>query len=218
MKKFLILVILFWVALGSTAEAISIVAKKKYPYPLLTKDYGILSDNDVATYAWGMKPRPFTEKEISGGYIYWGCFRRDDISITLKDIGFSSEDIGWKDNYADIVLTVQNNPYLIHQYEMRSRWSVTDYEKKFNLWRKLMKNEKFVCLAGAFSDRERERLNGKIKETYNWIFERIKTKRGCDCYLCTYGGCNPSYKKYLLDRAEVAQWKKANRKRHIRDI
>lgn len=194
-----IFVILIGILATSFAEAVSVSAKKKYPYPLLTEDYGILADTDLAAYTWGLKPRPFTPDEISGAYTYWQCFPREKISITLEDTGYSSEDIGWKDNYGELLIRVQINPNLVHLYYMRRNWAVRDFEKRFNLWRKILKGEKYVCLAGEFSNRERKMENKTLSETYNWTFEKIKTKKGCDSYLFN---CHPSYKDFLREQAE----------------
>ncbi|MHB1946748.1 MAG: hypothetical protein ACYCQI_01365 [Gammaproteobacteria bacterium] len=193
------MILIIWLALASNAYSISLATKQKYPYPLLTDDYGVLTDNDVAAYAWGLKPRPFTPDEISGGYTYWQCFPREYISITLEDTGYSSEDIGWEDNYGDLRIHVQINPQISHEYEMRSRWPVRDFERRFTTWRKMMKNEKYICLAGGFSDRKRKLENGKTQEIYSWTFEKIKTKKGCDSY---FDRCHPTYKQYLKDQAE----------------
>lgn len=200
-KNFAIFTVFICLAMVSNANAISAAAKQKYPYTLLTDDYGILSENDLAAFTWGLKPRLFTAEEISGEYKYWQCFPRERISITLKDTGYSSVDVGW-DDIADLQIEVVINPYLSHKYDMRARWGVKDYEKRFNLWKKLMKGEQYVCLAGEFSDRKRKMKNGKTKEIYSWTFERIKTKKGCDSYL---ESCNPTYERYLRARGKVAE-------------
>ena len=58
--------------------------------------------------------------------------------------------------------------------------TVTDFEKIFNKWRKIMKDEKYVCLAGSFMFREHKMEDNKERENYQWVFEAIKTKKGCD--------------------------------------
>lgn len=78
------------------AKAVSTDIKKKYPYPLLTDDYEILNENDIAAYTWGLKSRPFTTKEPSGEYTYWQCFPRESIEITLTDTGQTASDFGKK--------------------------------------------------------------------------------------------------------------------------
>ncbi len=87
---------------------------------------------------------------------------------------------------------------------MRARWSVADFEKRFNKWRKIMKGEKYVCLAGDFVNFEHKKENGIERDVYNWIFEKIKTKKGCDSYLHS---CNPTYAGYLEKKAKEASYK-----------
>ena len=197
-KIFIALAILLIISLN--ANAISLAIKKKYPYPLLTDDYGILNENDIAAYTWGLKPRPFNPDKISGQYTYWQCFPRDHIYLTLEDEGSSSEDFGWRDNVGNLEINVWITPTLVHRYDMRTKWTVSDYQKRFNKWRELMKNEKYVCLAGSSVLREKKIEDGKTKEIYSWVFEKIKTKKGCDSYFDT---CHPTYQAYLKEQAKI---------------
>lgn len=153
------------------------------PSSLLTNNFGILSKHDIENYVPDLKPRSFTTTGPSGAYIYWQCFPREFIVITLEDTGFSSDDFGWKDNIADLKIRVTVKPDFAHQYNMSKRLTVTDFEKKFNRWRKLMHKEQYVCLAGSFMFREHKIDNGKEREIYQWNFEALKTKSGCDSYL-----------------------------------
>lgn len=168
--------------------------KNKYPTILLTEDYDILSENDLASYTWGIKPVPFSIKEHSD-YQYWQCFPRDRVSMILKDKGYSSEDIGWKENYGDLQIEVWLDGLISHQYFMRRPSSVSGYEEVFNRWQNLMKNEKYVCLGGRFSHYEEKIENGLKKKIYSWTFDRIKTKNGCDSYFINQ--CNRTREQFL---------------------
>ena len=179
---------------------VGIIAKHKYPNVLLTKDYDILNENDLASHTWEMKPEPFSEKEGSE-YNYWQCFSRDRVIITLKDMGFSSEDIGWDDNYGDLTIKVWLDGGIYHEYFMRRRWGVDGGEDIFNWWRKLMRNEKSVCLAGRFSHYKDVIQSSTKRRTYYWTFEKIKTKKGCDSYFA--GQCDLTYKKFLQEHGRM---------------
>ncbi len=72
--------------------AINSTIKKKYPYTLLTEDYGILNENDLAVYARGKPLRPFN-LENSGAYNYWQCFPREKVTVFLEDMGYSSDEL-----------------------------------------------------------------------------------------------------------------------------
>lgn len=53
MKYRSIFFILFSLLINAEANAVSANAKNKYPYPLLTNDYGILNENDLGAFTWG---------------------------------------------------------------------------------------------------------------------------------------------------------------------
>jgi len=183
MKKKIIfmLILLCWVPYN--IYAIDDSLKKKYPYSVLTNDYGILNEKDLNDDF--KPPIPFSPKNISG-YIYWQCYPRDNVTITLKDIGYSSQNIS--DNDGELTITVYRKSGILHKYSMRRNWPVMGVEKKFNRWMKLMKNEKYVCLAGSSAIREDKIMHGQKQQVYFWTFEKIKTKKGCDSYFD--GDCN----------------------------
>lgn len=172
-----ICILILWIICPYSFAAISADEQKKYPSSLLTNDYGILNEKDLDTYKKGVRPPPFLPKG-GNGYIYWQCFPRDSISISLKDMGYSSEDIGWEENYSDLRILISDESSGYHEYSIRKVWPTSAYEYRFKLWLKLMKNQKYVCLAGNFVNRE-EKANSVITR---WIFEKIKTKKGCDSY------------------------------------
>ena len=201
MIRFFVFFIMIVVIPMNMAYAISKAAKQKYPYSLLTDDYGILSENDLGAFAWGLKPKKFTSAEgTTGPYNYWQCFPREQVMVTLSDTGHSSDELGWKENVAYLEIDVlsnkdiRDNEEIKHTYEMRANWTITGYQKRFNKWLKLMEGEKYVCLAGHFVDLEKEVHNGKTWITYGRIFEKIKTKKGCDSYFESW---TPTYEAYL---------------------
>lgn len=176
-KAFFVLLLLILFSYNSVAFAVTASVQKKYPYSVLTDNYGILNEKDLDTNKEGIKPPPHLPKN-GYGYIYWQCFPRDTISISLKDMGYSSKDIGGKENFSDLKIMVSDKSSGYHEYSMRRIWPTSAYEQRFKLWLELMKNEKYVCLAGNFVNRE-EKTKGIISF---WIFEKIKTKKGCDSY------------------------------------
>lgn len=200
MKRFLLGVLFFLIGISLSASAVTVDARKKYPYPLLTDDYSILNESDLAAYTWGMRPRPFTDKEISGGYNYWQCFARDAISITLEDTGYSSKYVSRKDTLSELKIEVWAKLGVVHRYEMRATLPFHTYEKEFHTWHKLMKGEKYVCLAGSFDDKKQKIENGKTILVYSWTFDKIKTKKGCDGY---WDNCKPTYEQYLEDKERL---------------
>lgn len=188
-----------------SANAASISAKNKYPYTLITNDYGILNDNDLAAFTWGGTAKPFSAEAARGEFNIWQCFPRGFVMVTLSDTGHSSDEFGWKKNVAYLEIDVLTNKdirdkeHIKHHYEMRANWTITGYQKRFNKWLKLMDGEKYICLAGHFVTLEKEARDGKTWITYSWIFEKLKTKKGCDSY---FDGCTPTYKRYLQEYSD----------------
>lgn len=105
---------------------------------------------------------------------------------------------------ADLTIQVWVNKNLVHEYEIRKRLTVVDLEQRFNTWRKIMKGAKYVCLAGDFVGYEHKKENGIERDVYGWIFEKIKTKKGCDSY---FYSCHPTYQAYLKRKAIEASYK-----------
>src|SRR5271155_4356910 len=172
MKKWLFFGLMLFISMSYTANAVTELAKNKYPYQLLTEDYGILNENDLAIYASGIPaaPRPFSEKNINANN-YWQCFPRDNISIIFRDTGSSSEDFGWKDTIADLEIKIPIKPGIYHEYGMRRVETFGDYQKIFNRWHHLMKKENYVCLAGSFVNKNQRIENGLHQEVHEWIFD-----------------------------------------------
>jgi hypothetical protein len=46
-----------------------------------------------------------------------------------------------------------------------------------------MTKQNYVCFAGSFSRKEKHLESELEREISFWIFEKIKTKNGSDCYL-----------------------------------
>jgi hypothetical protein len=188
----------------NNSNAVSISAKKKYPYSLLTDDYDILSENDLGSFTWGIEQKPFSTKKPSKAYTYWQCFPRELVMVSLSDNGQSASELGWKENVAYLEISVLMDEGIQHVYHMRSIWSIKDFQKRFNKWLKLMEREKYICLEGEFTNQEKEMKNGKTWTTYGWTFEKLKTKKGCDSY---FDSCNPSYAEYLREKNHTLIYK-----------
>lgn len=182
MKQQIIFTLLLLLIFPYQANAISLSVKQKYPYVLLTDDHGILNEKDLKFCGMDIKPRPFSPKD-SLAQVYWQCFPREDVAIFLEDFGYSAPDIGGEENYGYLSITVHKlGENVFHQYGMRRAFAVDGYEEQFNLWRKLMKKQKYVCLAGSFISKDEKIVDGKKQYIYAWTFEKIKTKKGHDSY------------------------------------
>lgn len=154
--------------------------KKKDSLLLLTDDYGILNEVDLARYQKKMKYEKFSAKH--DGLVYWQCFPRDAIEITLTDMGYTAEEFDKTDTISDILLTAYKEPGVKHTYVMRRAYPISAYHETFMRWEKLMKGAKYVCLAGEFI-RQEEKMNEGIKIEENfWTYDKMKTKKGSNSY------------------------------------
>ena len=105
-------------------------------------------------YPTELQPPPFrVAVKNESSYLYWQCFPREEITIILEDKGFATEDIGLEKNCGGITIKAWLDG-ITHVYFMRRYEGIDTVEKIFNLWQRLMKNEKYVCLAGRYGFRQ----------------------------------------------------------------
>ena len=55
-------------------------------------------------------------------------------------------------------------------------------EDRFNQYLKVMQDEKYICFAGAYMEKEVRVIQGKKQQVHYWVFEKMKTKKGCEAY------------------------------------
>lgn len=188
-KFFFITFVLFLLPL--TAQALSAGLKQKYPYAVLTEDYGILNEIDLDSELDGVKhPQMFSTK--TKGYIYWQCFPRDSVIISLEDTGESKEDDPGSDvkyngeNDARLVISGLGRQGILHKYRMWRNFPISQTEDQFNRYLKLLRGEKNVCIAGSYLEKETKKIVGEVETTrqkiYFWGFEKVKTTKGCEAY------------------------------------
>ena len=79
-------------------------------------------------------------------------------------------------------LTIKNNPTEVHDYVVRRGFSLDYAKEKVAKWKQLMKNQEYVCIGGAFSGTNKKIINGRETKEHGWIFENLKTQKGCDSY------------------------------------
>ena len=175
----------------TTVQALSATLKQKYPYAVLTDDYGILNEIDLDSELDGVKHPPLFSTK-SKGYIYWQCFPKDSVTVSLQDLGDTPEDDPESDvkyngeDDAKLTITAQGKHGIFHQYVMWSRFPISLTKDRFNGYLKLMQGEKNICIAGSYLEKENRIIKGEIEENrnkiYYWGFEKIKTTKGCIAY------------------------------------
>ncbi len=177
--KVVFIIFLMFLSISLRVEAIDDIGKKKYPDQLLTDDYGILDENDVGQYAWGISSSPFSESEKGLGARYWQCFPVSVISFHCKDEGYDDED---RAELYDFSIKAQVNKDNVQKYSRAHLIEKKYCEEIIASWRKIMRGQKYVCLGGSFIYHKEIKDQDRKVQIFTWNFDKIKTKIGCDSY------------------------------------
>ncbi len=195
MKRVLFIVLIAAYLFPLTTNALSDTLKKMYPYTVLTDDHGLLNSIDLDSKLDGIK-HPSLFSHQSNSFIYWQCFPREFVTVSLEDLGFSPEDDEESDikyngeNDARLIITARDKQENLHQYTMCSHFSIVLTKNHFDRYLQLMHGEQYVCLAGDYLRKETRKANGKKQQIYSWNFDKMKTAKGCEAYAqngCHYG-------------------------------
>ena len=79
MKKHFYMVSLISFFASSQLLAINQEILKKYPYQLLTNDYGILNEANLKRFTYEVNVEPFTGK--FSGLDYWRCYETKKVTV-----------------------------------------------------------------------------------------------------------------------------------------
>ena len=182
--KYKLILILILCCFPFSCYALSASTKNKYPFSVLTNDYGILNTIDLNSELDGVYP---ADRLPSRGhfYLYWQCFPREHVSFSLRDIGYSSYNLD--ENDSELTITAYNRKGT-HQYGMRRNSAVSSNMKTFNQYQRLVRGQKYVCLEGMYFYSEDRVIEGKKERVHIWTFEKIKTRKGCESYF--YDRCH----------------------------
>lgn len=186
MRKRIVFLILGAVAslstLGRTNSLDAI--RLKYPYGILTEDYGMLSDEDFRINACIATPAPVSETKISN-YPIWQCFETRDFKTTCEGAVFDSDE---GSQMTSLVISTTANTSEIQEFFVPIPMKLQDCEQFFREWDKYTLNEKYVCICGSLPQGNKKQGGKKVT---SWVFNRFKTKKGCDSY--AKGQCDLSY-------------------------
>ena len=151
--------------------------KSKFPYGLLTDDYGILTKSDLAINDCIATPIPFTDQSIS--YPYWKCFETKDITLKceIDDIPDEYEGI-----LGLLVVTIIDSQR-VNEYIGRRKEPVKECKDRVIDLKKVLKNTQHACISGSFI---RNEIHPPKKVEMAWVFEKMKTKKGCEGRDCDF--------------------------------
>ena len=163
--------------------------KKKYPHSMLTPDYGIITDGDLAQENKHYNMRAYGAGDYS--VAYWICVPTKSVKNIYETWRDSDP---WSGSNKPIVTlcslsTIINNKQVgIHKYYGRRAQYVSycrDFVKK---WKQLTRNEPIVCLSGEAGGTETELENGSSTTFKWWTWNKFRTRKGCYAY---FNNCEP---------------------------
>jgi hypothetical protein len=158
---------------------------------LLTDDYGVLTWDDLATANLDrIHPFPINSPEEKD-YRHWQCFPSKE--VTLQYHSWQDDKPGTYTCDGDIWVHSKGE---YHNYGYTHAWDLQSCIEALNRWKKLARNQEALCLLGVPAGKpELENRNGKQILVHGWVWERLKTKKGCDSFW--EGECDPEYWKKL---------------------
>lgn len=151
-------------------------------YGLLGEGYGIVTSEDIAVNDCQATPMPFSDQ--SDAYQYWQCFDVKDSRVYCDGKGFD-EDTQLLHTYM-VISGIRSG--IKQEYVTRRTIPLTTCQEYIKDWKRLVEGEKVVCISGSLLNHSKNQRN---EEIYNWIFDRFKTKKGCESYF--EGGCSLKY-------------------------
>ena len=166
---------------GPKNRTAKIGVKDRFPFALLTDDFGILNVNDMAMNACDADPVAFSW--VPGSYPYWQCFPINQISFRCDPAGPSGKA---KEETALLLIDIVGQQRH-QQYVPRRAMEMSNCRWFQQNWKTAIRKQQFACLSGSFSGFEGAGDRGVAI----WVFDKFKTKRRCQSYF--HGGCSASY-------------------------
>jgi len=175
MHKILILLSLTSLAIGASTDHLTDL-RKKYPYGLLTNDYGILTVNDLALNACRIRPAPFVPGE-NQPYQYWLCFRSKSVRAVCEDANASNEDghVGW-------VRVRANDNQFEYNFIKPRPWPIRDCREFVRDLKRLLTGTSHACISASYIDKEKKNETGRLERM--GYLNRLKTRKGCEGEEC----------------------------------
>lgn len=167
--------IVIFASILTSCASMSTSRKKKSPV-LLTSDYGVLDENDFESAAKD-RVKPVPSYSPNSSYLYWQCFPRQQVALRCRS--WEGEEPRSFLGEADIVVETENER---HEYGFRRAFDLRVCEDHLKVWQKLSTKAQAVCLLGEPAGFEKKSFGGKTVSIKGWVWDRLKTKKGCDSY------------------------------------
>lgn len=147
---------------------------QRFPFGLLTDDYGVLDELDLKINTCIAEPTPFSKSNTISPYPYWQCF---EVKRSKMDCERGKYDPHEKALMSMLVVSGKREGER-HEFISRRPMPLSSCKLFQKDWQKFTWHEKYVCVSG--SDHSIEIQDGK--PVWIWIFGRYKTHKGCDSY------------------------------------
>jgi hypothetical protein len=160
----------------------------KHPYNLLTHGYGIVTEDDLAYDNFRREIGPYNpEKSLSE--LYWQCIPVENVNAGFNawvgPDGMGPHEAIYTMCTLEITVHANNEVQTFTDRRAHQIDFCLDFTKE---WKRLTKNQKFVCLdgeGGSFYDDDKNVGRQKL-----WTWDKFKTKKGCYSFFA--GDCNTS--------------------------
>ncbi len=156
---------------------------RDHPFGLLGEDFGILNENDLMVNECMAEPELFSSDVMS--FSYWQCFATKDVTY-LCDHG-GTQDL--KEGIEALIVLEVAGKKNSHEYIARRPWDLKSCERFGREFRRLTRNTAHICISGSLIDDHE--IDGQGVKHTSWVFDKFKTKKGCDSYF--EGDCSLRY-------------------------
>ena len=148
---------------------------RNHPDIMLSASHDILNEDDLAMY-WdvpGSSLRRWTFFPVNSDARYWVCLPTAGMSLKCKDLGYDDPPMGTID------LVLKNGPIVEHRFGMRHGVGMEVCLAQLHEWQDLLNGQDYVCVGGQTVAPEVTTVHGNLRIVYGWVFDKLKTQRGC---------------------------------------
>lgn len=161
----------------------------KHPHNLLTPDYGIVTEDDLAFDEFSQHIQPYNPNDTLGS-LHWQCLPLKEVTARFES--WRGQDGGGPSNktyrMCTVVIEVRHSEEL-QIYADRRAHRVEFCRDFIRAWKRITKDEKVVCLNGDGGGFETDEHGQKYKL---WTWYKFKARNGCYSYFswdCETAGC-----------------------------
>ncbi len=151
----------------------TVVRNEDEPAPMLTPDYGIVTEEDRHKDERG--PIPFLPAP-EDGLFYWQCLKVDKVIANCIGIDRATIGMGCR-KYSclpDIEVLSEDSRYI---FQGHKGWCLENYREFAVKLKKLLRGEDIACFGGEYLG-ENPIEHPSEKRSSSWFLKRVKTRRG----------------------------------------